>query len=192
MRRLELTGAQLGPLAYTHFCVRYPAECRLQGVAFGDAADIAWSPRVMATLSRVNATVNSAIVPAAHTGPRGYDSWRIGPSLGDCNDFAVSKRHALLALDWPSRALLLAEVITTWGEHHLVLVVRTTAGDYVLDNLRSDIRLWNATPYRWVRAQMPSEPSLWAAVRQPERRLASAQAGRALASGVRSSSPALD
>ena len=45
-----------------------------------------------------------------------------------------------------SRALLLSEVATSWGEHHLILVVRTSAGDLVLDNLTSQIRPWTRAP----------------------------------------------
>ena len=43
---------------------------------------------------------------------------------------------------FPSRALLLAEVVTSWGEHHLVLVVRTKEGDFVADSLHPRVRPW--------------------------------------------------
>jgi len=39
-----------------------------------------------------------------------YDTWRIALLSGDCNDYAVTKRHELLAI------LLLAEVVTPRGE----------------------------------------------------------------------------
>ena len=53
----------------------------------------------------------------------------------------MTKRHELMARGWPARSLLLAEVVTNWGEHHLVLVVRTRTADLVLDNLDADIKL---------------------------------------------------
>ena len=68
------------------------------------------------------------------------EEWLISPKAGDCNDYAVTKRHELLARGWPSRALLLAEVIVPSGEHHLVVVVRTNEGDFVLDNLNASVR----------------------------------------------------
>ena len=74
------------------------------------------------------------------------EKWLINPSHGDCNDYAVSKRSELLARGWPTRALLLSEVVTAWGEHHLVLVVRSSAGDLVLDNLTTQIRPWSREP----------------------------------------------
>ena len=65
---------------------------------------------------------------------------------------------------WPSGALLLSEVLTRWGKHHLVLVVRTRSGDLVLDNLTPQIKPWARAPYRWVRMQMPNSPRLWTTI----------------------------
>jgi predicted transglutaminase-like cysteine proteinase len=87
------------------------------------------------------------------------EKWLIGPSSGDCNDYAVTKRSELLDRGWPTRALLLSEVVTSWGEHHLVLVVRTSAGDLVLGNMASEIRLWTRAPYQRVRIQTPKNPN---------------------------------
>jgi predicted transglutaminase-like cysteine proteinase len=60
--------------------------------------------------------------------------------------------------------LLLSEVATSWGEHHLVLVVRTRSGDLVLDNMTPAVRLWSKAPYQWVRMQTPQNPSYWATI----------------------------
>jgi predicted transglutaminase-like cysteine proteinase len=86
------------------------------------------------------------------------------PASGDCNDYAVSKRHDLIAKGWSERAVLLSEVVTAWGEHHLVVVVRTSAGDLVLDNLTGTIVPWSRKAYRWVRIQTPKNPSYWASL----------------------------
>ncbi len=92
------------------------------------------------------------------------EKWVVAPVAGDCHDYAVTKRHDLLAKGWPAHALLLAEVVTSWGEHHLVLVVRTLEGDFVADNLAPDVRPLSRTSYVWVRVQTPNNPMLWAAV----------------------------
>jgi hypothetical protein len=77
------------------------------------------------------------------------------------NGFALDKTAIdLLNRGWPSGALLLSEVVTNWGKHHLVLVVRTRSGDLVLDNLTPQIKPWADAPYRWVRIQIPNRP-LW-------------------------------
>jgi hypothetical protein len=41
---------------------------------------------------------------------------------------------------------LLSEVVTSGGEHHLVLVVRTKSGDLVLGNMAHAIRQWSKAP----------------------------------------------
>ena len=66
--------------------------------------------------------------------------WLVAPHQGDCTDYAVTKRHELLARGWSSHSLLLTEVVVASGEHHLVLVVRTSEGDFVLDNLNAHVR----------------------------------------------------
>ena len=74
----------------------------------------------------------------------------MAPRERDCNDYAVTKRHKLLALGWPSSSLLLAKVVVPSGEHHLILVVRTSEEDLVLDNLNWNVRRFaDAIPMGW-------------------------------------------
>jgi predicted transglutaminase-like cysteine proteinase len=70
----------------------------------------------------------------------------------------------LLARGWPARVLLLSEVKLASGEHHLVLVVRASNGDFVLDNLTSRLQVWNQTPYQWLRMQSVANPNFWTTV----------------------------
>jgi predicted transglutaminase-like cysteine proteinase len=116
-------------------------------------------------LVAVNARVNRNIAPERNNDGSAGKKWALAPEAGDCNDYAVTKRHELLARGWPSSSLLLAEVVTPWEEHHLVLVVRTREDDYVLDNLFEGIRVWSDTSYQWVRIQSPKNPRFWSAVR---------------------------
>lgn len=118
----------------------------------------------MAQLQEVNRRVNSAIRPEPNLeGLRG-EKWLLHPTSGDCNDYAVTKRHDLIAKGFPARSVLLSEVVTSWGEHHLVVVVRTFSGDLVLDNLTGHILPWSKKSYRWVRIQMPKNPTYWASL----------------------------
>ena len=107
--------------------------------------------------------VNREIIPERNNLGLAGEQWLINPDRGDCNDYAVSKRHELLARGWPARALLLSEVVVNSGEHHLILVVRTKSGDLVLDNMTQVIKLWSRVPYRWVRMQSP-DSKLWATI----------------------------
>jgi predicted transglutaminase-like cysteine proteinase len=162
--RIGFQTPAVAPFAYTHFCLRYADDCRVHRMAFRKPRPIELTQARWNELASVNKSVNHAITPQAYIARTTFDTWRIAPTHGDCNDFAVTKRHELLAQHWPSRALLLAEVVTTWGEHHLILVVRTASEDIVLDSLNPNIRPWSQTPYQWVRIQSPSNPEVWSGV----------------------------
>jgi len=71
------------------------------------------------------------------------------------------KRHELMQLGWPSSALLMTVVMDENLEGHAVLTVRTTAGDFVLDNKVNDIRLWSSTSYQYLLRQSYSNPQAW-------------------------------
>ena len=150
----------LAPLAFTQFCMRYPGDCKPQRSGDRTQLDITrWSE-----LDIVNRTVNSSIHPLRNEGGLIGEKWLLAPASGDCNDYAVTKRHQLIAKGWSARTVLLSEVVTVSGEHHLVTVVRTDGGDLVLDNLTDEIMPWSRTPYRWVRIQTPKNPNYWASI----------------------------
>ena len=60
--------------------------------------------------------------------------------------------------------VLMALVWLPSGEEHAVLVARTRQGDYVLDNLRSDVVPWTSTGYRWNKVQSPTNRWSWRTV----------------------------
>lgn len=161
-KRISFGNFTLPPMAYTQFCMRYQDECKEERIVFR-GGPVRLTEQRWADLKEVNNTVNSSISPEPNTEGLAAEKWLINPARGDCNDYAVSKRSRLLARGWPARSLLLSEVVTSWGEHHLILVVRTSAGDLMLDNLTSQIRAWTRAPYRWVRMQTPRNPNYWAA-----------------------------
>jgi predicted transglutaminase-like cysteine proteinase len=160
-QHIELGSPTLPPFAYTAVCLRYEVECLLRRSFRG--GPIRLTEDRWAALQEVNRAVNLAIVPTRNELGLAGEEWVINPDRGDCNDYAVSKRHELLRRGWPARVLLLSEVVVSSGEHHLVLLVRTHRGDFVLDNLSPEIKPWSRVLYRWVRVQMPSH-KLWARI----------------------------
>ena len=80
---------------------------------------------------------------------------------GDCEDYALLKRHELIRLGWPSSALLMTVVMDEIFEGHAVLTVRTTAGDFILDNKVNDVRLCSNTSYQYLLRQSYSNPQAW-------------------------------
>lgn len=163
LQKIAFAAPALPPFAHTRFCLQYPADCAPSHNHFRPRP-IALNAARLAELREINRDVNRSIRFEANEEGIAGERWVLSPKTGDCNDYAVTKRHDLIARGWPARMLLLAEVVTTWGEHHLVLVVRTRSGDLVADSLSTEIKPWTEAPYRWVRIQTPAMPTFWATV----------------------------
>ncbi|HTV28352.1 MAG TPA: transglutaminase-like cysteine peptidase [Xanthobacteraceae bacterium] len=168
--RIRFDNPMLAPMAHVRFCLRYTDDCAVHGIDFRRRHIVLTEDRWQ-ELNMINRRVNRNILPQLHDGDAALDQWYIAPAAGDCADYAVTKRHELLARGWPSRSLLLAEVVVPSGEHHLVLVVRMKDVDLVLDNLNEHIRTVAMTRYQyeWVRAESPYNPKFWSAVTVPGR-----------------------
>jgi predicted transglutaminase-like cysteine proteinase len=161
--RVSFAVPSLAPMAFTRFCLKYRDDCEVRRMlAFRRGMTL--TAERWAELVAVNRAVNRAIVPQRNEDGLAGEAWLLSPAAGDCNDYAVTKRHELLARGWPSHALVLTEVVIPSGEHHLVLVVRTRDGDFVLDNLSPNVRSVSQPRYRWVRAQSPRHPNFWSTV----------------------------
>ena len=160
---IRFDAPTLAPMAFTQFCLKYPSDCK-SGRLLLEGDRIELNDMRRSELETVNRTVNSSIRPERNEDGLAGEKWLLSPLRGDCNDYAVTKRHQLIARGWPARTVLLSEVVTVSGEHHLVTVVRTNNGDLVLDNLTDQIKPWSRTPYRWVRIQMPKNPNYWASI----------------------------
>lgn len=151
-------GPTLAPFAHVMFCVRQPGECQeSDGAAVAEV-----DAKNMAVLSSVNRAVNRAIRPKNDVARDGSgDDWELSPASGDCEDYAITKRHQLIAQGWPARSLRLAVVKTSWGEGHAVLVVKTSEGDLVLDNLTGAIKPFQKTGLRFLKIQSDENPRMW-------------------------------
>jgi len=155
----------LAPFQHVRFCLRYPSDCK-SNPAENDRIDL--SAETSELLNRVNHSVNLSIAPMLKSyGSNLDDGWTIAPGAGDCNDYAVTKRHELLESGLPSKALRLSVVKTASGIGHLVLVVATTKGDLVLDNLTEVIRPWQNTDYHWLKIQSATDSKYWYEIKAP-------------------------
>jgi predicted transglutaminase-like cysteine proteinase len=155
----------LAPFQHVRFCLRYPSDCKSNPTE-NERIDL--DAQTTELLKRVNHSVNISIIPTPKSyGPNLGDGWTIAPDMGDCNDYAVTKRHELLENGLPSKALRLSVVKTTSGIGHLVLVVVTTKGDLVLDNLTEVIRPWQSTDYHWLKIQSATDSKFWYEIKAP-------------------------
>ena len=170
LNQLRLDLPVLAPMAHVRFCLRYHEECEVRQVDFR-RRNIALTPKRWNELNAVNRKVNREIVPEPNSGGVMAEEWLLSPKAGDCNDYAVTKRHILIAHGWPSRALLLSEVVAPSGQHHLVLVVRTKNADLVLDNLNANVRPVSMTyrQYKWVRIEIAAKSEILGERPYPQR-----------------------
>ena len=121
--QISFNTPALAPMAHTRFCLQYSDDCEVHGIDLR-RRNIALSLERWNELTTVNREVNRDIIPQRNPGGLLTEKWLVSPRTGDCNDYAVTKRHELLTRGWPSRSLLLSEVGRASGEHHLVLIVR--------------------------------------------------------------------
>ena len=130
---VQAGGAQ-SPLGFKIFCLKYPNECK-----GGGKSSVSMTDATMQTLKRVNLSVNNAIRPKNDRG--GKDVWTLDASSGDCEDYVVTKRSRLIKMGLPPGALRIAYAKTRSGEGHAILIVKTSQGDFVLDNRTNAIKL---------------------------------------------------
>jgi predicted transglutaminase-like cysteine proteinase len=149
----------LAPFQHVRFCFHYPSECKSDPM---ENERIELTAENSELLNRVNRSVNAAIVPTLKRyGTDLQDGWTIAPAIGDCNDYAVTKRHELHQSGLPAKALRLSVVKTATGTGHVVLIAVTTKGDLVLDNLTEAIRPWQTTDYHWLKIQSAADARFW-------------------------------
>ncbi|MDP2357462.1 MAG: transglutaminase-like cysteine peptidase [Beijerinckiaceae bacterium] len=149
----------LVPYGWLEFCNRYQGEC----VGTDAAAHIELTPANYRRISQVNRWVNSTIVAKSDQEQWGVvDRWDY-PSTGqgDCEDYVLMKRRLLIEEGFPRSALLVTVVRDQRGDGHAVLTVKTSKGEFVLDNLREGVKPWSESPYRFVKRQSQQDQNVW-------------------------------
>ncbi len=160
---LTIFGETAPPRGWVQFCRDEPRDCVDQDVRPRDAEMTRERWRdLIAINTRVNRDVVS-ITDQDHYGVAEYWAYpRNGK--GDCEDYVLEKRRQLIARGFPESSLLITVVRDSAGDGHAVLTVRTTEGDFVLDNVRDDIRAWHQTGYSFIRRQSQINRSVWVAL----------------------------
>jgi predicted transglutaminase-like cysteine proteinase len=119
----------------------------------------------MISFSKAKA-INSAINELPYkSDPERYNSpecWtEIDAKGGDCEDFALAKRAALLAAGADRSELHMVLCYTEKGQFHAVLVVDTNEGSFILDNRYPYPMPKQSLDYTWHSIQ---EGSTWHAL----------------------------
>jgi predicted transglutaminase-like cysteine proteinase len=152
------------PVAFLDFCERFPDQCgRPKAVSY----QVTLTDSALQLIGLVNTGMNHAIQPEEDWKHYGKDEvWTIPvDGYGDCDDYVLVKRKALINLGVPESALRIALVYTKGLTRHALLTVVTDKGNYVLDNLTDEIRSWERTPYIWIKWQDPKSKSGWATLK---------------------------
>ena len=160
---MRVFGPTDPPYAFWRFCDEFPADCSKQRTnnARFDATAAQWQ-----ALIEINLRINQSIEPVTDLELYGVsDYWTLPLNgKGDCEDYALMKRHLLVDAGWPPGALLVTVVRDEKMEGHAILTARTGKGDFVLDNKTDTIKIWHETPYRFVMRQSYLDPKAWVAL----------------------------
>jgi predicted transglutaminase-like cysteine proteinase len=147
------------PIGHYEFCKRFADECSVRSIRRGKAEVTAagWD-----VLRAVNTEVNARIMPMTDDRIFGRtEVWAYPLDVGDCEDFVLEKRRLLLARGFSEADLLITVVRKYDGTGHAVLTVSTSDGDYVLDNLATDVKRWSDTPYHYLKRQSALHSGRW-------------------------------
>lgn len=172
---LRIYGPAQPPHGFVRFCEAAPKECRSD---HRQEARFDASAARLRQLDDVNRRVNKAIAPATDLEVYGVNEyWTMPRTRGDCEDYALLKRHILIKKGWPVSSLLMTVVRDEKGEGHAVLTARTVQGDFILDNKTDGVHVWSQTPYQYVMRQSYLNPRVWVALDTGQKSMATALSG---------------
>ncbi|OED00107.1 MULTISPECIES: transglutaminase-like cysteine peptidase [unclassified Rhizobium] len=149
------------PIGHYDFCQRHTDECGpTRNIGPVDMNAAAW-----ALVNQINLRVNKTIRPATDMEVYGQEEyWEYPKTAGDCEDFALLKRKLLIQSGISASNLLMTVVRKPDGEGHAVLTLRTKQGDFILDNLEDEIKVWTKTPYSYLKRQASFNAGRWVTI----------------------------
>lgn len=161
--RMVLGGRESQPIGHYEFCGKRPAECR---TVTSNTTPVTLTKKIWRAVTQVNDTVNREVRQRNDRDIYGKEEVWTYPvrGVGDCEDFVLEKRRRLASKGIPLSNLLITVVKRQDGEGHAVLTLRTDQGDFILDNLNSQVRGWRTVPYKFVKAQDPRHTGRWVAI----------------------------
>jgi predicted transglutaminase-like cysteine proteinase len=150
------------PIGHYEFCKANPSECsvRSRPASIPKVTAHGWN-----VITEINATVNHSITPMTDLEIYGRDEvWAYPTDVGDCEDFVLLKRKKLMDAGFSPSDLLITVVRKPDGEGHAVLTVRTQSGDFILDNLNDQVKLWTETRYTYLKRQASHDTGRWVTI----------------------------
>lgn len=149
------------PIGHLLFCRENPRECEPPAARI-TPAPLELSRPLILLVAAVNTTINARIEARSDIDIYGLEErWAYPADEGDCEDFVLLKRRVLAEKGIDLANLLITVVLRPDGEGHAVLTLRTTQGDFILDNLEWRILAWADTPYTYLKRQSSADPGRW-------------------------------
>ena len=181
-RFMTVGAAATPPSGHRQFCRDHPKECHppaasvgqrgKAGLAAAAPAPVALTTAMILSIAAINTAINASVRPQSDMALYGVEEhWAYpivtadGKTAGDCEDYVLLKRRVLSEIDGIALGDLLITVVRRRdGQGHAVLTLRTTKGDFILDNLDWRIRDFADTPYRYLKRQDPVNPAAWSQI----------------------------
>jgi predicted transglutaminase-like cysteine proteinase len=156
---MQTAGRTTQPVGHYELCQRQPDECRQKSA---NKAPVELTRSLWAAMVEINNVVNTMVMPRTDMEMWGREEvWSYPDGVGDCEDYALEKRRQLMALGVPAGDLLLTVVRQPSGAGHAVLTMRTSRGEFVLDNLEPRLLAWRDTEYTFLKRQSERNSGLW-------------------------------
>ena len=150
------------PIGHYEFCKQFTTECKpVKGSgAAPKVTDYGWE-----VIKEINRAVNFSVMPKTDLELFGKEEvWTYPDVAGDCEDYVLLKRHMLIERGFSPADALITVVRKPDGEGHAVLTLRTSEGDYVLDNLVDEVKNWRKTPYSYLKRQAANNSGRWVTI----------------------------
>ena len=153
-------GTTQPPYGFVRFCEEATEECK---AGPSEESRFNATPERLSQLDEINRHINRTIQPTTDLELYGVtEYWTLPKSgKGDCEDYALLKRHMLIEQGWPVSSVLMTVVRDEKGEGHAVLTARTAQGDFILDNKSEEVKIWHKTGYDFVMRQSFLNPRVW-------------------------------
>ncbi|MEZ5872689.1 MAG: transglutaminase-like cysteine peptidase [Nitratireductor sp.] len=156
---MSVSGKTSQPIGHYEYCKIYRSDCSISSF---DTKPTKLSKARWAEMVRINSSVNQRVTPVTDLDLYNVEErWAYPERFGDCEDYVLEKRRLLMQSGWAASSLLITVVLQPNGEGHAVLTVRTSQGDFILDNLNGEILPWTATGYRFLKRQAASYSGGW-------------------------------
>ncbi|MER8478329.1 transglutaminase-like cysteine peptidase [Mesorhizobium sp. M1163] len=155
-------GRTTQPVGHYELCQQIPQECNQRTP---NRAPVELTRKLWATIVKINNSVNSKVAPRTDMEMWGKEEvWSFPKGFGDCEDYALEKRRELMSIGVPAGDLLMTVVRQRNGDGHAVLTVRTSLGEFILDNLQPKVLSWTNTSYTYLKRQSDRNSGAWVTI----------------------------